>query len=353
MVVVANFFFRFTLKYMIETPRETEIIDEKYVIDHRLAHYRDLEAQINDAMTAAVTGHDNKNDGFSPLKYNAEEPEKYLSQRADCVALLGQAATIKTFRELAPAIYPAFDESVDRFLSERGDLVTHAADVLQNGKDLHVITDHRDVIGVAVDSAIVAAALYESGHVDHGDIETQIAVSTMLKNTAIFGAPAADILSGVFSMTYFVVPSGNQDNKKKLPENYSEDFNEASLAARHIDREKPAVVAVAPSGTRDVHIKSLLHRDRNGYHMGPPSDGTVQEYMTEIHMLTMGHDLSKGVDGMFIGRMWLPSPLQSVSKLAIMTSIADGMTEQTGIPSHYVPKWNEFQQLKKASKQHD
>ncbi len=324
-----------------------EIIDEKYIIDTDLSDFRSEEETINGVMQQAVSGHQNEHDHFTPLEYN---PEDYPFQRADCIGMIGRAATADTFKGLAPLIFPAFNDVVDRTIDEREDLLNHCADVLERD-DLHVLTDHRDVVGVAVGSSLIAASLYTSGKVSHDHITTSIAVSTMLKNTAILGLPAENLLVDVFSTTMFVVPSSNPQNKLQLPANYSKNFNNASQAHTP-ERTKNDLTAVAPSGTRDIRVHRSLRpgHPKPGYYVGPPSNGTIEKYMTNAYCLDMGIDLSKESDGVYIGEIWTPKG-SSAARLAIMEHIANGISETTGVKSYFVPERDKFNELKKHLKE--
>lgn len=324
----------------------TEVIEEKYLIDESLDDLREYEPQIGATMLAAVSTHNDELDHFSALDHDTES---FAFQRADCVMALGKAAKSDKFMELAPSVFPDAAKTIDRIIDTRQDMLNHAADILESGKDLNIITDHRNVIGIAIGSCAVVAALYESGRVDHGDIDTHIAVSTMLKYTAFQGFPAVWLMQEIFTRSNFVFPAINQQNRKALPQDLVKRFNASSDQARREGKNKPAVVAIAASATRDVKVHNpLLPASRkNGYYMGPPSDGTVKEYMTDKYMLDMGIDLSKGDRGVFVGKIWRPTA-GPVARLAVMKHIADGMSEQSGTRSFFVSDWEEFQALKQS-----
>lgn len=320
----------------------------EYLIDDELSHLCEHEDTISRTMLSAISTHEDDADHFSPLEHDAET---FTFQRADCVVALGKAATVKTFRDYARRLYPDFDTSVDRLIDTREDMLNHAADILQRGDDLYTITDHRNVIGVAIDNCIVAAGLYEATDVDHGDIDTHIAVSNMLKYTAVDGFPAVWLLQDVFSFTNFVFPGANPNNRKELPKTVVEDFNKSSNAARKHGSQKPILGAIAGSSTRDVWVSKpfLPLSKKKGYYMGPPSPGTVQEYMTNTYMLTMGHDVSMGDKGLYIGHIVTPTNVAK-ARLTIMEDIAEGMTEQTGIKSFYEPDYEKFQKIKSQAR---
>lgn len=322
----------------------------EYLIDDGLYHLREHEDAIGKTMLSAVSSHNDEADHFSPLEHDGET---FVFQRADCVVALGKAATVNTFRDYARRLYPDFDTSVDRLIDTRKDMLSHAADILHRGDDLYTITDHRNVIGVAVANCIMAASLYEATDIDHGDIDTHIAVSDMLKYTAVDGFPAVWLLQDVFSYTNFVFPGGNPDNRKELPEAVVSEFNTSSNAARKHDNQKPILGAVAGSSTRDIWVNNPLLplSKKKGYYMGPPSPGTVKEYMTNNYMFTMGHDVSRGDKGLFLGRIITPTNVAK-ARLTVMEEIAEGMSEQTGVRSIYIPDHKKFREIKQQAKSH-
>lgn len=327
----------------------TEAVDSHrtFYFDANLESFREHEPQIAKVMLSAVETHARHgSDGFSPLPHNTEA---HPFQRADCVAALGKVATKKEMVDLAPLVYPKFEELVDRLVDERNDMLSAAAEVLEQGGDITIATDHRQIIGVAVGHCALMSALYESGHINHGDVDTEIIVSEMLKYTQILGTPAVALLQDIFSTTRFVVPAANKKNKDQLPEGFANSANQASIQHRHLSSDKPRVTAVAPSGTGDVYSPTRIfgkNKRKKGYYMAPPSNGTIEEYFINKHVLPMGIDIQED-KAVYLGRLRRASEVSLPADVYVMMNeIAEGMSKVSSKKSFFVPDLDQFRRIK-------
>lgn len=315
--------------------------------DPALEFYIENELEIARVMTDAVSRHaEIGSDKFSVLEH---DPAENPYQRADCVAALGKAATQHEMMRLAPLVYPEFGDVVDRLIDQRPDMLSASAGALEHGEDITVSTGHRQIVGVAVIACAYVAALYESGEVNHGDIDTEIIASLMLKYTNVIGVPATPLLQEVFTATRFVVPAANRTNKGRLPAGYAADFNRASVENRHAKEGRPRVTAVAMSATGDAYSSTkTIGRNRRdkGYYLAPPTDGTAEEYAIGNYVLPADIDLHEK-DAFFVGKLHRASQITDKSDVQlIMQEIAAGITSVSKTRSIFVPDMDEFQRIK-------
>lgn len=328
-------------------------LEQELLVEDSLSEYSDYQNQISKVFTGAVEKHTGRSiDGFSALENNLKE---YPFQRVDCVAVPGVAADTESMSLLAPMIFPDFEQLVDRVITDHRPTLSAMAGAMENGKDVTIGVDHRQILGVAVVPCVYAAAMYESGEAKHGDFNTEIAVSAMLKHTKVMGMPAFHLMKGVFSMTRIVVPSINESNRTELPDGYYRDFNDASIDARKIYNSKSKLSSIAPSATSDVYNPRrvfMIGRDnlQKGYYMAPPSDGTIDEYMKDSYVLASGLDMSEGADGLFVGRLHRNTQITERSHAyGVVQEIADGVSETTGKKSFFIPDMKEFKKIKQAA----
>lgn len=326
-----------------------ELVEGKYQVSSELEAYRSRESDIAAVMIGAISTHTNDHDGFTALEHN---PEQFPFQRADCIAVNGESATVSHMRNLAPLLFPDFDKTLDRFMDSHKKELEDAGNILKSGRDIVVATDHRQVIAVAINSCLFTAALYESDNARYGDFNTEIAVSAMLRYTQIHNAPAMEIMEGVYDVIRIVVPTNNPNNKAKLPEGYTLAANTASVESRKIYDAKPKVTALAPSATGDIKKTKMPKRanpQAYRYFIGPPTDGTVNEYLTDTAVMATGGDLDFGGDGIFFGKLHDGRDMKGrLEALAVLQEIANGMSNQTGVESIFVPDVAGFQAMKSS-----
>lgn len=295
-----------------------------------LTQYVDQGEQFSIALTGNVMKHDDARDGFKPQPYDIRA---FPYQRPDCIRVSGVNAGPDVLRGLASVVYPKVDQIIDTYKA-RPDLLNHIYDKLEDGKDIGVVTDHSNVIGVAIAGGALACALYEKGYIAPDELRTGIFVSSMIKHTQLLGSmPTVDVLAGIFSETFFSLPPTESVRSAEIPKAYRDDFNTETKTdfSNELDKDDAMLIMLAGSGSRDKLGTRRFRRKQ--MFMGPLANGTV-DILKRLYSLPVGIDIRDEKPEIHIGQ--LHRPIKSEEEAHnIMQSIAAGMSDSTRLKRKY------------------
>lgn len=312
-----------------------------------LKEYEELGSEVAEVLAGRVATHDDARDGFSLLPYDIE---RHPFLRPDCIHVAGKNAEPESLHNLASVVYKGTEKVIDNY-KKRPDLLNHAYDRLADGDSIASLTDHRNVIGVAIAGGAFACALYEVHGIKPSDIRAGIYTSAMIKRTQMMGTTATiELLSGVFSDTFFSLPPSKSLRESAIPRDYRLDFNSASIQhfEEELDGNKPFILMLAGSGMRDLAVTRRFRRQQ--IFMGPLADGTI-DILRKMYTLPNGLDITNETPDHYIDGLHRPI---SVPQQAhdYMAKIAIGMSKASGTKRRYFQSREELEKELEHTKEY-